>query len=200
MIAGVLCQRKSIPSIYALDANFDVFPFVDDAGHFTIENNGAVVFDTDHAAFNKTSGQNLRFIGSETFNLQQNIEIECKVRNNALGEGAHWLFELIGSSSYLGLGLQNNAGYKIFLTGATGGNTDNYDVFGNLSVSYENYTTVKINYDATAGTLKIYINGVLDIDISGITPRLNEPRVMYLSGQNILPLKAWVDYFRVKVG
>lgn len=200
MIAGVLCQRKSIPSIYALDANFDVFPFVDDAGNFTIQNDNSVTFDTDHAIFDKTSGQKLHFIGSETFNLQKNIEIECRVRNNSLGEGGHTLFELVGSNSYLGLSIQNNSIYGLYLTGSTGGNTDNYAVLSSNSIIYENYVTVKINYDATAGTLKSYLNGVLDINISGITPRLDESRVMYLSGFAANPLKAWVDYFRVKVG
>ena len=200
MIAGVLCQRKSIPSIYALDANFNVFPFVDDAGNFTIQNDNSVTFDTDHAIFNKTSGQKLQFIGSETFNLQEKLEIECRVRNEATGQGQHTLFELVGSSSLLRLTMQNNSAYRLVLTGATGGNIDNYDVLGGINITYENYVDVKVIFDAIAGTLKSYVNNVLDINISGITPRLNESRVMNLSGYTTLPLKAWVDYFRVKVG
>ena len=195
---GVLCQR--IPSIYALDANFNVFPFVDDAGNFTIQNDNSVTFDTDHAIFNKTSGQKLHFIGSETFNLQEKLEIECRVRNEAVGEGQHTLFELAGSSSLLRLTMQNNTGYRLVLTGATGGNIDDYNVLGGMTVGYGNYADVKVIFDATAGTLKSYIDNALDINISGITPRLNESRVMYLSGYTTFPLKAWVDYFRVKVG
>ena len=195
---GVLCQR--IPSIYALDANFNVFPFVDDAGNFTIQNDNSVTFDTDHAIFNKTSGQKLHFIGSETFNLQEKLEIECRVRNEAIGEGQHRLFELAGSSSLLRLTMQNNSAYRLVLTGATGGNIDNYDVLGGMNIGYGNYADVKVIFDATAGTLKSYVDNVLDRNISGITPRLNESRVMNLSGYTTLPLKAWVDYFRVKVG
>ena len=195
---GVLCQR--IPSIYALDANFNVFPFVDDAGNFTIQNDNSVTFDTDHAIFNKTSGQKLQFIGSETFNLQEKLEIECRVRNEAVGEGQHTLFELAGSSSLLRLTMQNNTAYRLVLTGATGGNIDDYNVYSGMTVGYGNYVDVKVIFDATAGTLKSYIDNALDINISGITPRLNESRVMYLSGYTTLPLKAWVDYFRVKVG
>ena len=200
MIAGVLCQRKSIPSIYALDANFNVFPFVDDAGNFTIQNDNSVTFDTDHAIFNKTLGQKLQFIGSETFNLQEKLEIECRVRNEAIGQGQHTLFELAGSSSLLRLTMQNNSAYRLVLTGATGGNIDNYDVLGGMNIGYGNYADVKVIFDATAGTLKSYVDNVLDRNISGITPRLNESRVMNLSGYTTLPLKAWVDYFRVKVG
>ena len=197
---GVLCQNLTPPSLYLIDAQFNVFPFVDSSGHFTIQNDNSVTFDTDHAIFDKTSGQKLHFIGSETFNLQQNIEIECRVRNNSIGEGQHTLFELVGDNSYLGLTMFNNSYYCIYLTGATGGNTDNYAVGSANPITYENYMTVKINYDATAGTLKTYRDGVLDLNISGITPRLDESRVMYLSGFAANPLKAWVDYFRVKVG
>lgn len=204
MIGGVLCQRKQLGSIYDLDANFNSFPFVDDAGNFTIDNMGSVVLGQDggftFATFNKTSGQKLKFVGTIPFNLQGDLQIECMVRNNSIGEGPHTLFELVGENSYLGLTMFNNSAYGLYLTGAINGNTDNYAVGGSTNIPYENFAPLKIVYNATLGTLKTYVYDILDINVSGVTPRLNEPRVMYLSGFAANPLKAWVDYFRVLIG
>jgi hypothetical protein len=200
MIAGVLCQRKSIPSIYALDANFNVFPFVDDAGHFTV-NNTSVTQSSGKAVFNGGTPQYLEFIGSETFNLQQNLDIDVQLTKNNPGSLVYTIFELKGATSYLVVQITTNIGnYHVFLTGATGGNTDNYELAGGYSFSFGQTRNLRVVYDAVAGTLKTYVDGVLDINQSGITPRVNESRVMYLSSITYYTLSADVDYFRVKVG
>jgi hypothetical protein len=202
MIAGVLCQRKIAPSLYALDAQFDAFPFVDSAGHFTINNVSVAQASSDIAVFDGTHPQYLEFIGAETFDLQSSVDIEVLLTNTlGVSPSTHTIFELKGSTSYLVAQIYNFGVYAVFLTGATGGNTDNYSIVGTgTPLGLAQTKTLRVVYDAVAGTLKTYIDGILDINQSGITPRISESRVLYLSSITYPELHADVDYFRVKVG
>lgn len=200
MIAGVLCQRKTTPSIYALDAQFNALPFVDDVGHFTV-NNTSVTQSSGKAVFNGGTPQYLEFIGAEPFNLQQSVDIELQLTNTLIASpSTHTIFELKGATSYLVAQIYNFGTYDIYLTGATGGNADNYTLTGGLTFGALQNKNLRVVYDAALGRLRTYVDGVLDINQSGITPRINENRVMYLSSVSYPTLLADVDYFRVKVG
>lgn len=198
-ILGAGGRRRSP---YVIDAGFNSFPFVDDSGNFTIGNTGSVAFATDHAVFDGTHPQYLEFTGSQTFNLQESIDIEVLLTNTlGVSPSTHTIFELKGATSYLVAQIYNFGVYAVFLTGATGGNTDNYSIIGTgTPLGLFQIKTLRVVYNAVAGTLKTYIDGVLDINQSGITPRVNESRVMYLSSISYPELQAEVNYFKVKVG
>jgi hypothetical protein len=197
---GILCQNLTPPSPYLIDAQFNVFPFVDRSGHFTVNNTNVTQSSGTYAVFNGTSPQYLEFTGAETFNLQQGIDIEMLLNNSLVSVASHDVFELKGATSYLVAQIYNYGTYAVLLTGATGGNTDNYTIVGGLTIPILQNKTLRIVYDAVAGTLKTYVDGVLDINQSGITPRINESRVMYLSTVTYTSyqLSADVDYFIVK--
>lgn len=186
---------------YTIDAQFNTFPLVDSAGNYTI-NNVNVGQSGGHAIFDGTSPQYLTFIGAETFNLQEKLTFEILFSSSLIAYQVHTLLDLSGPTSYLviqhsGLG----ATYTVFLTGSTGGNTDNYTITGgNTFFGLFQGGTLKLVYDPSLGTLKTYVNGVLDINQTGITARVNETRTMCLSSPTLPRLSANVDYFKVIVG
>jgi hypothetical protein len=188
--------------VRGLNCNFDVFPFVDSLGNFTVNNTSVTQSGGDLAIFDGTNPQYLEFIGAETFNLQETIDIEIQLTNTLISPAGHVVFELKGATSYLVAQIYNFGTYGVYLTGATGGNTDNYTIVGGLTIPILQNKTLRIVYDAAAGTLKTYIDGVLDINQSGITPRINESRTMYLSTISYTSnqLSADVDYFKVLIG
>lgn len=187
--------------VRGLNCNFDAFPFVDSLGNFTVNNTSVTQSGGDLAVFDGTHPQYLEFTGTETFNLQESVDIEIALYNTLSASPAtHTIFELKGSTSYLVVQIYNFGTYIVHLTGATGGNTDNYAIVGGLTIPILQTKTLRVVYDAVAGTLKTYIDGILDINQSGITPRISESRVLYLSSITYTELHADVDYFRVKVG
>jgi len=201
MILGALCQRKTIaPPVppYLIDAQFNQFPFVEDSGHFTINNVNVAQGGGSLALFNATTPQYLEFLGAETFNLSQGIDIELQVQNDFASAAYESLFELKGTTSYLVVSINNFSTYTLLLTGATGGNSDNYTIIGSLPAPHLNPFNMRIVYDAVAGTLKTYINGALDINQTGITQRIVENRVMYLGTISYGNPEMEVDYFKVK--
>lgn len=201
MILGALCQRKTIAppvSPYLIDAQFNQFPFVEDSGHFTINNVNVAQGGGSLALFNATTPQYLEFLGAETFNLSQGIDIELQVQNDFASAAYESLFELKGTTSYLAMSINNTTTYTVFLTGATGGNSDNYTIIGALHTPFLAPFNFRIVYDAVAGTLKTYINGALDINQTGITQRIVENRVMYLGTISYGNPEMDVEYFRVK--
>lgn len=197
---GVLCQRVPTVNLNLIDAQFNVFPFVDSSGHFTIANTNVTQSGSTYAIFNGTNPQYLEFVGSEDFDLTLGIDVEIQLTNTLIAPAGHDVFELKGATSYLAVQIYNMGTYAVYLTGATGGNTDNYIIVGGLTLPILQGKTFRIVYDAVAGTLKTYVDGVLDINQSGITPRINESRVMYLSTVTYTSyqLSADVDYFIVK--
>jgi hypothetical protein len=201
MILGALCQRKTIAppvSPYLIDAQFNQFPFVEDSGHFTINNVNVAQGGGSLALFNATTPQYLEFIGAETFDLTHGIDLELQVRNDFTNAAYESLFELKGTTSYLVVSINNLYAYTLFLTGATGGNSDNYTIIGSLPVPFSTIFNMRIVYDAVAGTLKTYINGTLDINQTGVTQRIVENRVMYLGTVTYGHPEMEVEYFRVK--
>lgn len=200
MILGALCQRKTIAppvSPYLIDAQFNQFPFVEDSGHFTI-NNVNVTHSGGRAFFNATTPQYLEFLGVETFDLTHGIDLELQVQNDFIHSAYESLFELKGTTSYLVVSINNMHTYTLFLTGATSGNSDNYTIIGGLPVPWLETFNMRVVYDAVAGTLKTYINGTLDINQTGITQRIVENRVMYLGTISYGNPEMDVEYFRVK--
>ena len=186
-----------------LYCTFDVFPFVDSYGNFTVNNTNVTQSSGTYAVFNGTSPQYLEFTGAEAFNLQESVDIEVLLTDTLAAATNHTIFELKGATSYLVAQITHTlSAYQVFLTGATGGNTDNYALTGSVGFGLAQTKTFRIVYDAVAGTLKTYINGVLDINQSGITPRINESRTMYLSTISYTSnqLSADVDYFKVLIG
>jgi len=187
--------------VRGLNCNFDAFPFVDSLGNFTVNNTSVTQASSHLAVFDGTHPQYLEFIGAETFDLQQNLDIEVQLTNTTPALLAYTIFELKGATSYLVVQITANIGkYHVFLTGATGGNADNYDLAGGYDLSFAQTKTLRVVYDAVAGTLKTYIDGILDINQSGITPRISESRVLYLSSITYPELHADVDYFNVSIG
>jgi len=186
-----------------LYCNFNAFPFVDSYGNFTVNNTNVTQSSGYLAVFDGSSPQYLSFSGSENFNLQELIDIEVQLTNTSPAALAFTIFELKGATSYLVVQITVNIGkYQVFLTGATGGNADNYVLAGGYDFGFAQNKNLRVVYDAVAGTLKTYVDGVLDINQSGITPRINESRTMYLSTITYTPtqLSADVDYFRVLIG
>jgi len=193
---GVLCQSFS----RNLKCDFDVFPFIDSLANFTV-NNTSVTQSSGKAVFNGTSPQYLMFSGTESFNLQESIDIEIFLTNTLISSPlTHTIFELKGATSYLVAQIYTFSTYAVFLTGATGGNADNYSIVGGLTLPTSQIKTLRVIYNPAAGTLKTYVDGVLDINQSGITPRINESRTMYLSSISYPELHANVDYFNVSIG
>ena len=187
--------------VRGLNCNFDVFPFVDSLGNFTVNNTSVTQSGGDLAVFDGTHPQYLEFTGAETFNLQESVDIEIALYDTlSASPSTHTIFELKGATSYLLSQIYNFGTYIVHLTGATGGNTDNYAIVGGLTIPIFQNKTLRVVYDAAAGTLKTYIDGVLDINQSGITPRINESRTMYLSSISYAELYANVDYFNVSIG
>lgn len=187
--------------VRGLNCNFDVFPFVDSLGNFTVNNTSVTQSGGDLAIFDGTNPQYLEFVGTETFDLQETTDIEVKLTDTLPAFLNHTIFELKGATSYLVAQITHTlSAYQVFLTGATGGNADDYVLTGSVGFGFAQTKTLRIVYDAAAGTLKTYIDGVLDINQSGITSRINESRVMYLSSISYPELYANVDYFNVSIG
>lgn len=188
------------------NCDFNAFPFVDSLGNFTVSNTNVTQSSGTYAVyavFDGTSPQYLTFSGAETFNLQESIDIEVLLTDTLVASLAHTIFELKGATSYLLVQITHNIGkYQVFLTGATGGNADNYVLAGGYDFGFAQTRNLRVVYDAVAGTLKTYMDGVLDINQSGITPRINESRTMYLSTITYTSnqLSADVDYFKVLIG
>jgi hypothetical protein len=188
MIAGVLCQRKSIPSIYALDANFNVFPFVDDAGHFTVNNNGGVTLVSNSAQFDlATANQTLEFVGNnslgtDAFNFQQDFMLEFKVSNGNVG-AAQTVFDIKDIGDISGTHAQRMR-LRCFSDGDTA-----LDYIGsgsagaiNLGTSAGDNRVIRVEFTASTGEVKIYKDGVLGFTSTGNSARASLPRIMTLGG------------------
>ena len=197
MLINPFFDRSGTRGLYC---DFNSFPFTDSYGNFTV-NNVSVTQTSGNAVFDGTHPQYLEFIGAETFNLQESVDIEIAITNRNLTASYHSVFELKGATSYLVVSLFNIAFYEVFLTGATGGNTDNYAIIGSIvSFNIGQPKTLRVVYDAALGRLRTYVDGVLDISQEGITPRVNEARTMYAGTISYLELRAALDYFKVSIG
>ncbi len=180
--------------------DFNSLPFVEDSGNFTIQN--VNVGHAGSVAEFRNTPTHLTFVGSEPFNLQRVLEIEVYFTSYKLAYQTHTLLDLSGATSYLVIrhnGLY--ATYTVYLTGSTGGNTDDYVIEGSSTVfGLFQSGNLKLIYNPSLGTLKTYVNDVLDIDQTGITPRVNETRTLHLSSPTLPSFEGDVDYFRVLIG
>lgn len=186
--------------VILLDAQFNALPFVDDTGNFLISNTNVAHSGGALAIFNHASPQNLEFVGSEVFNLQEKLTFEIYFAPTLIAYAAHTLFHIIGATSSLRVDSNGLYGtYSIYIDGALSGNVlENYNIgSGSTYFGYNQTGKLVIVYDPLAGTLQTFVNDVLDIDLTGLTPRVNENRTLYLSSPVASTLSADVDYFKV---
>ena len=180
--------------------DFNSLPFVEDSGNFTIQNVNVGQNGSFAEFLNTPTPRHLTFVGSEPFNLQGVLEIEVFFSSHKIAYQAHTLLDLSGATSYLVI--QHNglyATYTVYLTGSTGGNTDDYAITGsNTFFGLFQGGNLKLIYNPSLGTLQTYVNDVLDIDQTGITPRVNETRTLHLSSPTFPSFEGGVDYFRVQ--
>lgn len=188
MICGVLCQRKTPVFNGILNAEFNAFPFVDSTGNFTINNNGGVALVGNSAQFDlATANQTLQFVGNNglgtnAFNFQQDFVLEFRVSNALMGS-AQTVFDIKDIADNSG----SHAQRMRLRAGADGGCALDYIGSGSaggiyLGGSAEVVRTIRVEFTASNGNVKIYNDNVLGFTSSGNSARSSLPRTLTLGG------------------
>ena len=189
---GVLCQSR----LLGLNIDFNVFPFIDTTGNFTIVNHGSIAQSSGKALFSNTVGQYLEPVGVEDFRLQEKTKISFKASLNSIGV-AQVLWFIEGASNF-GLRSQPNGALIVQMDGAV----DNYYLATpSTGILYGSERTVDVIYDPAAGTLQLLVDGSVEINQTGVTSRPNGSRTITVGTDNPalvnFPIDGLIDDFIV---